>query len=93
MNTFKHRSGFLLPVLLFLLLLLSLVPILLLGRYARASADDYCYGLRTMQALQNGHGFWSAVWHAMWGYYWSWQGSFVALGLMSLTPCIFSEQS
>ena len=92
MNTVKRRC-FLLPVLLFLFLLLSLVPILLLGRYARASADDYCYGLRTMQALQNGHGFWAAVWHTMWGYYQSWQGSFVALGLMSLTPCIFSEQS
>ena len=81
------------PWLLAALLLLSLIPILSLGRYARAAADDYGYGIFTHQALQNGRGFLRAIWHTATGYYDSWQGTFSALALMSLTPCIWSEQA
>lgn len=78
---------------LILLFAVSLLPVLALGRYARAAADDYCYGILTRRALQLGRGFGAAVWRTMSGYYRSWQGSFAAMGLMSLTPCIFSEQA
>ena len=81
------------PWLLAALLLLSLIPILSVGRYARAAADDYGYGIFTHQALQNGRGFLRAIWRTATGYYDSWQGTFSALALMSLTPCIWSEQA
>ena len=42
-----------LAVLLLLLLAASLIPVLLEGRYARASADDYSYGFYTHYAVQN----------------------------------------
>ena len=80
------------PWLLLVLLLLSLVPVLSLGRFARAAADDYGYGIFTHQALQAGEGFLQAVWRTATGYYETWQGTFSALALMSLTPCIWSEQ-
>lgn len=73
------------------LFLASLIPIVLLGRYDRASADDYTYGIFPHLALRQGHGFAHAVWRTATGYYESWQGTFTALALMSLTPCIFSE--
>lgn len=79
------------PWLLLALLAASLVPVLLVGRYSWPSADDYSYAYLTHEALLKGSGFWGEVWHTMWGYYKSWQGTFSALGLMSLTPVTFSE--
>lgn len=90
MKSIRQRKDCL-PILLLVFLLLSLIPLLQLGQYARAAADDYCYGIHTAQAIRNGHGLWAAVCRTMWGYYKSWQGSFAAMGLMSLTPCILSE--
>ena len=69
----------------------SLVPVLLLGRYDRASADDYSYGIFTYHALHEGGDLLKEVWHTATGYYHSWQGTFTALAMMSLAPCIFSE--
>lgn len=79
------------PWVLLALLAAGLAPILLLGRYDWASLDDYCYAIWTHDALMAGSGFWGAVWRTMWGYYDSWQGTFMALGMMSLTPLAFSE--
>lgn len=73
------------------LFLVSLIPVIWLGRYARACADDYGYGIFTHYALRYGEPFLKAVLHTATGYYKSWQGTFTALGLMSLVPCIFSE--
>ncbi len=90
----RKRFSRLWPWLLLAVFLLSLLPVVSLGRYARAAADDYCYGIATHRALLAGEGIpglLGAVWHTMWGYYQSWQGTFSALALMSLTPCIFSE--
>lgn len=93
MSLQKPLRRILVPALLVVLLLLLLLPALWLGQYARGAADDYCYGLRTHLALQGGGSLWEAIWHTIAGYYQSWQGSFAAIGLMSLTPCIFSEQA
>ena len=79
------------PWLLLALLAASLVPLLVLGRYDWPSSDDYCYAYLPHEALLNGGSFWGEVWHTMWGYYDSWQGTFMALGLMSLAPLTFSE--
>ena len=81
-----------LAVLLLLLLAASLVPVLLVGRYARASADDYSYGFYTHYAVQNGQCLLPAIWRMVWGNWRTWQGSFSAMALMTITPCIFSEQ-
>lgn len=86
---FFANTGALLLILAFLLML---VPVLLLGRYARGAADDYCYGISTYHALQTGGNFFAAIWHTVSGYYQSWQGSFAAVGLMTLAPCIWGEE-
>ena len=78
------------PWLLLALLVISLIPILVLGRYDWPSSDDYCYAYLPHEALLRGDGFWGEVWHTMWGYYKSWQGTFTALALMALTPLTFS---
>ena len=87
-RTFWQKYG---PWLLLALLIASLVPLLLLGRYDWPSSDDYCYAYLPHEALLQGGNFWGEVWHTMWGYYKSWQGTFTALGLMSVTPLTFSE--
>lgn len=87
-RTFWQKYG---PWLLLALLIASLVPLLLLGRYDWPSSDDYCYAYLPHEALLQGGSFWGEVWHTMWGYYKSWQGTFTALGLMSVTPLTFSE--
>ena len=79
------------PWLLLALLVVSLIPILVLGRYDWPSSDDYCYAYLPHEALLQGGSFWGEVWHTMWGYYKSWQGTFMALGLMAVTPLTFSE--
>lgn len=79
------------PWLLLAVFLLSLVPVLWLGQYARAGADDYCYGIAVHRALREGGSLLEAVWHTVSGYYQSWQGTFSALAFMSLTPCSWSE--
>lgn len=79
------------PWLLLALLVLSLVPILLLGRYDWPYADDYSYAFLTREALLQGRGPWPGVWRTMWGYYDTWQGTFMAMGMMALTPLAFSE--
>lgn len=89
----RNRFSRLWPWLLAALFLLTLIPIFVLGQYARPAADDYGYGIFTHWAVQTGEGFLRAVWHTATGYYKSWQGTFSALALMSLTPCIWSEQA
>ena len=79
------------PWLLLALLAASLVSILLLGRYDWPASDDYCYAYLPHEALLQNGNFWGEVWHTMWGYYKSWQGTFMALGLMAITPLTFSE--
>ena len=79
------------PWLLLALLAASLIPVLVLGRYDWPSSDDYCYAYLPHEALLQDGSFWGEVWHTMWGYYKSWQGTFMALGLMAVTPLTFSE--
>lgn len=79
---------------LFLLLLIALIPLLLIGRYAHPCADDFSYGYYT-------HAFWSTT-HSLsetlhWALYQvkatydTWQGTFSSVFLMSLSPAIWGE--
>jgi len=87
----RRRVELALVLALALLLSASLIPVFSISRYARAAADDYCYGLFTHQALRTGGSLLAAIGHTLKGYYLGWQGSFSAMALMTLTPCIFSE--
>jgi len=82
----------LLPVLLILVLAATLVPALAVGQYARAAADDYSFGRFPFWAVQEGKPLLPAVWDTITLYYFGWQGTFSAIALMSVTPCVFSEQ-
>lgn len=74
---------------LLVLFALSIVPVFILGRYDFPSMDDFCYGIRTREAVLSHGYFLGAVWTTVSGYYMHWQGSFSALALMAVTPCIF----
>lgn len=80
------------PWLLLALLALSLIPILLLGRYDWPSADDYSYAFLPHEAILKGGFPLAGSWRYMLGCYTWWQGTFTAIGMMTLTPLTFSEQ-
>ena len=79
------------PWLLLVLLAVSLIPVLILGRYGWPSADDFSYALLPHEAMLEGKCLLSGSWHTMWSYYDGWQGTFTAIAMMSLTPLTFSE--
>ncbi len=81
--------------LLLIILALSLIPILILGRYNVPSADDFSYGEPVYHALQEGGSFLTALRTAVEvcrDTYFSWQGSFSAVFLMALQPAVFGER-
>jgi len=87
----RSRLPALACVLLLILLLASLVPVFQVSQYARAAADDYNYGISTSQALRVGESVLAAAGETAVTYYSVWQGSFVSIFLMTLTPCIFGD--
>lgn len=74
------------------LLCVSIIPLLILGRYNVMSADDYSYGIGVhdtwvetgslLQAVQ------SAIAHTK-EFYYSWQGTYTSCFLMSMCPMHF----
>lgn len=79
----------------FLMLLVSLIPLLLIGQYAHPCADDFTYGYYT-------HAYWSTT-HSLsetlhWAFYQvhstydTWQGTFSSVFLMALSPAVWGEQ-
>ena len=75
-------------------LALSLVPILLTGRYALPAADDFNYSFRARHLVESGAGFPGAVRGAVEtvrAFYGTWQGTFSAIFLMALQPSVFGE--
>lgn len=74
-------------------LLLSLLPLFLLGRYAVPAADDFSYGAAAHLAFLQDGSFFSAAAAAAGKTvetYFSWQGTFSAVFLMALQPAVFS---
>ena len=76
-------------------LILSLLPLLLLGAYDTPAADDYIYGLEVHRAVQSGagpRGVLQAAFQTVADSYRTWQGTFSAVFLMALQPAGFGEQ-
>lgn len=82
-------------IVMLLLLIVALVPLLIIGKYAHPCADDFGYGYYT-------HAFWSTT-HSLsetlnWAFYQvkatydTWQGTFSSVFLMTLSPAIWGEQ-
>lgn len=92
-NCFSYRHlGIGLSFLLAVILVLTLIPIFSLSRYAWPAFDDFSYGLHTHRALERGTSLAGAIWYTVKSLYLNWQGSVAAMALMSVSPTIFSEQ-
>lgn len=78
-----------LAIVLFLLLVLSLIPVVLVSFCAYPAADDFNYVASTAPVWRETHSL-AAVFSAAWQHtlqtYQSWQGSFAAIFLMCLQP-------
>lgn len=76
-------------------LVISLVPLLVLGCYNHPCADDFNYGLYAAQAVGSGEsilGVLAAAARKTAETYENWQGTFSAVFLMALHPAVFSEK-
>ena len=88
-RTFSYRA---LLLLLLLALAVSLVPLLLLSRYAVPCLDDFSYGAAAYAAYRESGSVLRAVGAALkqvGAVYFGWQGTFSAVFLMSLQPGVF----
>ncbi len=75
-------------------LILSLIPLLVLGRYDVPSADDFSYGDLVYGALRENASFFRTLRAAVSvcrDMYYGWQGTFAAVFLMALQPSVFGE--
>ena len=78
------------------LLILGIIPLIYIGRYAHPCADDFTYGMYT-------HAIWEATGSLKETLYWAfrqikisydtWQGTFSSAFLMALSPAIWGENS
>lgn len=75
------------------LLLLSLVPILLVGDCAHPYGDDYAYSQFVHHALADGDSFLGTLAYTVRRYYFGWQGTYAATVFMALQPGLISEQA
>lgn len=76
-------------------LLVSLIPLLVLGFYNHPCTDDFNYGLYAAQAVKSGESIFdilAAAARKTAETYQNWQGTFSAIFLMALHPAVFSEQ-
>ncbi len=75
------------------LLCLSLLPLLLLGRYNVMCIDDYDYGRRVHDVFQETGSFSASVqeaWRQNMDFYQEWQGTYVSCFLMGMCPMNFN---
>ena len=75
------------------LLLLSLTPILVLGRYNVMCIDDYDYGRRVHDTWMATGSLWESVrtaWQQNMEFYREWQGTYISCFLMALCPMNFN---
>lgn len=75
-----------------LLLVISVMPLLMLGRYNVMGADDYSYGIDVHDTWLETGSFWqsvkSAAEHTK-AFYFVWQGTYASCFLMSMCPMHF----
>lgn len=75
--------------------LLILIPLLVLAKYDRPSADDFSYSHLTHQSIINNDGIVKTLISAIKtdiNFYFSWQGLYTSAFLLSLQPAILGEQ-
>lgn len=94
-KTKTEKLKTLLAIILCAALVASLVPLIALGRYDWASADDFTNAARSANILREGGGFISlvsgAVKYAI-DVYSGWQGTYFASFLLPFNPVAFGEQ-
>ena len=79
---------------LFTVLVISLLPVMYLGRYNHPTGDDYYYGAETHIVWNETESVTKTVAEALRGVaydYQTWQGTYSAMLLMRLAPNVFSE--
>ncbi len=96
MNSLKQKLAVrtLFWVMLFCFML-SLIPILLPGRYCTPWADDYVYGFHTHKVFLESDSLRQTVTAAVEqvkNSYYAWQGTCSAIFLMTLQPAVFGER-
>lgn len=72
-----------------------IIPLLLIGLYARPYADDCDYGIETHAVVQSGGGLVpliGAALHTAARFYNNWQGTYASCFVMSLQPGIFGDR-
>ena len=90
----KNKFAKLQPYIFFAILLLSLIPLIWLGRYNYPTGDDYYYGAEAHLAWQQTGSIFQTIAAACAGVaksYQIWQGTYSALFLMYLAPNAFSN--
>lgn len=75
------------------LLLLSLIPILMVGDCAHPFGDDFAFSRFVHYAVEDGTSPLAAVAYTVRRYYLGWQGTYAATAVMSLQPGLISEQA
>lgn len=90
----KNKSAKRKPYIFLAILLLSLIPLIWLGRYNYPTGDDYYYGAETHLVWQQTGSITQTLAAACAGVadsYQIWQGTYSALFLMYLAPNVFSN--
>ncbi len=76
------------------ILCISLLPVMYVGRYNHPTGDDYYYGVETRELIENGGSLFEVLGEAAKGValqYERWQGTYSAMFLMYLPPNVFAE--
>ena len=90
----QNLYGKIIAYILLFLLIASLVPILILGKYNHPTGDDYYYGVETHHIWESTHDPLAMAQEACRGVatqYQIWQGTYSAMFLMYLPPNAFGE--
>lgn len=74
-------------------LLLSMIPILLVGDCAHPYGDDYAFSEWIHHAAADGRTPFTALLYTIKGYYTGWQGTYAGTALMALQPGLISEEA
>ena len=94
--TRMKKKYILLVSVIYIVLIVSLVPILYMSQYDFATGDDLGYGAATHYVWSNTHSIiqlFRQVGLTIKDYYYSWQGTWFTIGLMSLQPEVFSSDA
>lgn len=90
------RSEKIAAILLFIILIISMLPVMYLGYYNHPTGDDYYYGADAHRVWEETRSISATVAEAVKGVvedYYRWQGTYSAMFLMRLAPNVFSESA